>query len=60
MSKYPKMRSNSASDERSSTDTSMRLAIGKNSLNWSVVNATTVPAVTVYEKSPVSRYPAIT
>ncbi len=38
------MRSNSASDERSSTDTSRRRLKGKNSRVCSVVKATTVPA----------------
>ena len=43
-SRYSKIRSKSASDERSSTETWSSCPIGKYSRVWSVVKATMVPA----------------
>ena len=53
------MRSNSAREERSSTDTRIREPMGQYSLAWSVVKATMVPEVTVSANCPVRMYPAM-
>jgi hypothetical protein len=48
MSRYSKIRSNSANDDCTSVETCSIDPMGKNSRDWSVVNATMSPAPTAF------------